>query len=165
MFIRLEKLGDEQALHRLTTMAFEPMSFSDGSEPEALDTLRRDGDLVLSLVALKGDEIVGHIAFSPAMIGAEKKGWIGIGPVSVLPKYQRTGIGSALMNEGLSRMKNEGAKGCVLTGNPAYYGRFGFNSASAVTFQDMPTKSVLWLAFEGNPPKGEVPFSAGLQEC
>ena len=53
-------------------------------------------------------------------------GWYGLGPLSVLPPYQRQGIGGALIHEGLSRLKGLGARGCCLVGHPAYYQRFGF---------------------------------------
>lgn len=164
MFIRPEAPRDTDALHRLTRTAFAPMRFSDGSEADALDRLRHDGDLALSLVAIDGDEIVGHIAFSPAVIGAQGEGWFGIGPVSVAPHRQRSGIGSALMKEGLDRLRAEGATGCVLTGSPAYYGRFGFVSDGAVHHRDTPAAHVQWLAFKGDRPRGEVRFSAGIQE-
>ena len=64
-YIRDEKTGDAAAIHDLTSAAFEGMPHSDGSEPRIVDQLREDGDLTLSLVAERDDEIIGHIAFSP----------------------------------------------------------------------------------------------------
>jgi putative acetyltransferase len=162
--IRSEQSGDEEQLYSLTAAAFEPMNFSDGTEADALNTLRRDGNLVLSLVAVEESVIVGHIAFSPATIGVEKNGWFALGPVSVTPKRQRKGIGSALINEGLRRLNSTGAKGCVLTGDPAYYSRFGFVSDGTVTYLDTPSKYVQWHQFTDDKPGGEVQFSPGLQE-
>ncbi|MGR3592364.1 MAG: GNAT family N-acetyltransferase [Limimaricola soesokkakensis] len=164
MIIRSETPADVDAIRRLTIAAFEPMRFSDGTEADALDRLRRDGDLTLSLVALEGDEISGHVAFSPAAIGKAREGWFGVGPVSVLPARQGVGIGSALMQAGLTRLSAQGANGCVLIGDPAFYGRFGFISDGALTYKDIPTRHVQWLAFEGDRPEGEVRFSDGLQD-
>ncbi|WP_341213643.1 N-acetyltransferase [uncultured Limimaricola sp.] len=164
MLIRPEEPSDVDRLRSLTAAAFEPMRFSDGSEAEALDRLRRDGDLTLSLVAHDDHDIVGHIAFSPATIGSESEGWFGVGPVSVTPRRQRMGIGTALMKEGLKRLRAQGANGCVLTGDPAYYGRFGFVADGAVTYQRTPAKHIQWLAFQGTRPRGELRFSDGLQD-
>jgi len=164
MHIRPETPSDIKALHELTYAAFEPMSFSDNSEADLLDNLRSDGDLYLSLVAIDHDRIIGHIAFSPAVIGYEELGWFGIGPVSVAPDRQRSGVGSALMAEGLNRLRVEGAKGCALTGNPDYYSRFGFVSDGNVTYSGTPNKFVQWLAFKDDKPTGELRFSKALQE-
>ena len=165
MHIRLEQPGEEPALHALTYAAFKPMSFSDNSEADRLEILRRDGDLTLSLVAVDDDgDVIGHAAFSPATIGAETEGWYGLGPISVRPDRQRSGVGSALINEGVARLKTLGAKGCVLTGSPDYYNRFGFVADTDVTYLDVPGKFVQWVAFDGSTPIGEVRFSDGLQE-
>lgn len=128
MFIRPERPDDKQTIHDLTIAAFEPTPFSDGSEAPIITKLRNDGDLTVSLVAVRGGDIVGHVAFSPVTVGVESDGWYGLGPVSVWPDKQRQGIGSALINEGLAILKANGAKGGVLIGDPAYYGRFGFRS-------------------------------------
>jgi len=105
------------------------------------------GNLTLSLVAVMADEIIGHVAFSPATIGNESEGWYALGPISVTPGRQRKGVGSALIKEGLNWLKAHDAKGCVLTGNPDYYGRFGFQSDSLVTYLNTATKYVQWLPF------------------
>ncbi|MEM1410344.1 MAG: GNAT family N-acetyltransferase, partial [Pseudomonadota bacterium] len=61
MEIRAEQVGDEPAIHDLTVRAFEPVPHSDGSEAAIVDQLRKDGDLTISLVALKDKTIVGHV--------------------------------------------------------------------------------------------------------
>jgi putative acetyltransferase len=70
--------------------------------------------------------IVGHIAFSPVVISGGTTGWYGLGPVSVLPERPKQGIGKALINEGLSRLKASGGQGSALVGDPNHYHRFGF---------------------------------------
>jgi len=64
MIIRVENLADVDLIFALTSRAFEPMPYSDGSEPRIINQLRTDGDLSLSLVAVDGEVIVGHVAIS-----------------------------------------------------------------------------------------------------
>lgn len=159
IIIRSEQPGDEQIIHDLTVAAFEIMPFSNGSEAPIITALRNDGDLTVSLVAVGGGDIVGHVAFSPVTIGVESNGWYGLGPVSVWPDKQRQGIGSALIEEGLSILKANGSKGCVLIGDPAYYGRFGFKSDGNLSYRELPARYVQSLPFQSEPATGEVKFS------
>lgn len=105
MQIRPEQPGDETAIQTLTAKAFAPMAFADGTEQDVIHDLRRDGDLTISLVALNNGQLVGHVAFSPVTIDGRHDGWFGLGPVSVAPTLQRTGIGTTLINTGLSMLK------------------------------------------------------------
>ena len=164
MKIRNEKTLDHQAIHQLTKIAFAPKAFSDGTEPEIIDKLRASGDLTLSMVATQGDNIVGHIAFSPVVIGEATDGWFGLGPVSVLPELQRKGIGTALINEGLRHLQNKEAAGCALIGDPNYYSRFGFISDGNVHYQDLPDHHVQWISFNGRKPTGVLIFSPAFGE-
>lgn len=82
------------------------------SEPE-VDTL-----LSVSLVAECDGEVVGHVAASPVTLSEGTTEWFGLGPVSVLPAWQGRGIGSALMEACLSRLRERGARGCLLVGEP-----------------------------------------------
>lgn len=161
--IRPEKPGDEQAIHDLTVAAFETMPYSNGSEAPIVAGLREDGDLAVSLVAVDGAGIVGHIAFSPVEIGAASEGWYGLGPVSVRPDRQREGIGSALINEGLSILRARGAKGCALVGDPGYYRRFGFRSDGRLSYGELPSHYVQWLPFADEVAAGSVRFSPAFE--
>jgi putative acetyltransferase len=163
MNIRSEQSGDELAIHELTLKAFEPMSFSDGTEAPIIDQLRKDGDLTISLVATKGREIVGHIAFSPVTIGGEHGGWYGLGPVSVRPDRQKSGIGSCLINEGLLHLKELGAVGCVLIGNPDFYSRFGFRSDGNLIYDEVPAQYVQWLSFGTHSATGVLKFAPAFE--
>ena len=162
MEIRSEQPRDHQVIHRLTTDAFASMSFSDGTEPAIIDNLRAAGDLTLSLVAVKDGVVVGHVAFSPVIIGSLTNGWYGLGPISVWPQQQRKGIGSALINEGLRTLHEMGADGCVLIGDPEYYCRFGFVSDESVQYGNLPSRNVQWLSFSGQRPKGQIVFRAAF---
>ncbi len=123
MLIRHERPGDEEAIHRLTTAAFAPMPFSNGSEAPIIRALRESGDLTLSLVAEEDGTVIGHVAFSPVTIAGIHEGWFGLGPVSVWPERQRQGIGKALILKGLESLKERSARGCALIGNPEIYRR------------------------------------------
>lgn len=163
MKTRDEVPGDEAAIHELTKVVFAAVEMSDGSEPEIVDGLRKNGDLFLSLVAVAEDKIVGHVAFSPVTLTDADGRWFGLGPISVHPKCQRAGIGRQLIEEGLERLRSLGATGCVLLGDPAYYGRFGFTSPGDLTYRDVPTEYVQALSFENKRAKGNVRYSPAFE--
>jgi putative acetyltransferase len=163
MQIRLERPEDAGTIRALTDAAFKGMPFSDQTEAEVIDALRAAGALTLSLVATEGGEIIGHIAFSPVEINAEPGDWYGLGPVSVWPDRQRTGIGQALIREGLQRLRALGAGGCVLLGNPAYYGRFGFESDPDLYDVGAPAGAFQRLILNGSRPRGEVTFHPAFE--
>lgn len=158
--LRPEHAGDAAAIHALTEAAFRPMPFSDGSEPRIVDDLRAAGDLALSLVALNMDQaIVGHVAFSPVTISDGRTGWYGLGPVSVIPTRQRTGIGSMLIERGLADIRQAGAQGCVVLGEPGYYRRFGFVHDPGLSYPGPPAEYFQRLVLAGPAPSGVVSYA------
>lgn len=163
MEIRTEIPSDYDTIARLTTTAFAPMPYSDGEEAQYIDRLRADGDLTLSLVAEEAGRIIGHVAFSPAYLNGVFDGWYGLGPVSVWPDLQSRGTGKALIEAGLRRLRDDGAKGCILTGDPNYYARFGFVGDGRITYRGLPKDVVQWLAFGDARPHGVLTFSPGLE--
>lgn len=124
--IRPELNADRDAIYHLTKRAFAPMWFADGDEQDLIDDLRGAGALTISLVAVRGGSIVGHVAFSPAKAADASQSWFALGPVAVEPNLQRQGIGGMLINEGIRQLEAMDASGCVLVGDPDYYARFGF---------------------------------------
>jgi putative acetyltransferase len=94
MLIRVETSSDVAAIHAVVEAAF-----ARSAEAVLVDALREAGDLTLSLVALDGDDIVGHVAFSK--MNAPFRA-LGLGPVAVQPTRQRNGIGGQLIREGLA---------------------------------------------------------------
>lgn len=158
MIIRLENEGDADPIHDVTVAAFHGKPYSSGTEAQIVDALRAAGVLTISLVAEDHDEIVGHVAFSPVAINGRAGRWYGLGPVSVLPMWQRRGIGSSLIKTGLSHLRNLGAEGCVVLGDPAYYSRFGFVSDPALRYRDVDPRFFQRLSFTGDAPTGEVVF-------
>jgi putative acetyltransferase len=124
--IRNEKITDQQAIYRITKLAFKDRPYADGDEQDVINRLRAVGALTLSLVAIINDDVVGQATFSPASQSDDSRPWYALGPIAVLPDHQSMGIGSALIAEGLQWLQERRALGCILTGNPAYYERFGF---------------------------------------
>lgn len=98
-----------------------------------LNKLRKSNNYIaeLDLVAVFEDEIIGHIISSRAKVlnGMLENEILSIGPLSVLPRFQKSGIGSMLMNESIQKAKELGYSGMILFGNPEYYHRFGFVNA------------------------------------
>lgn len=160
--IRPERPGDVDTIRNLTTAAFKHMPFSSQTEAAIVDALRSADALTVSLVAAKDGVIVGHVAFSPVTINGETNGWYGLGPVSVWPDEQRKGIGQALIQEGLSRLTDLNAQGCVVLGSPSYYSRFGFVSDPELRYGDVPPEYFQRLCFTDVVPKGEVVFHPGF---
>lgn len=102
------------------------------------------------------------MAFSPVTISDGPKGWYGLGPVSVLPEYQKQGIGKSLINEGLSLLKDMGGQGCALVGDPNYYKRFGFRNVTGLIHEGVPQEFFLVLPFTEKIPQGIVVFHEGF---
>jgi putative acetyltransferase len=123
--IRPEASGDLPAIH-----AVHAASFPTRAEADLVDALRAAGRLRVSLVAADGDAIVGHVAFSPVTLPGTTDG-VGLGPLAVVPTHRRRGIGGQLVRAGLAACAESGDGFVVVLGDPDYYGRFGFEAASA----------------------------------
>ena len=156
--IRNERSGDGRRICDLTVEAFRTLEISDHTEQFVIEALREAGALAVSLVAELDGRIVGHIAFSPVSMSDGSAGWYGLGPVSVLPELQRQGIGKALIEEGLSRLKALNAHGCCLVGHPEYYRKFGFSNPDGLGIEGVPQEVFFVLAFDGRVPQGSVAF-------
>ena len=156
--IRPEQPSDAAAISALTTAAFAGAAHSDGTEAAIIARLRAARALDLSLVVAERDQIIGHVAFSPVTIGGDDRGWTGLGPVSVAPGHQGTGIGAALIRDGLAQMQARGAKGCVVLGDPGYYGRFNFRVLPGLTYPGVPAKYFMALTWDDPAPAGEVAY-------
>ena len=157
--IRPERVGDRSAIQGVVAAAFDGHPHSDGSEPGIVDTLRADGDLAISLVAEEGGAIVGHVAFSPVSVSDGSEGWFGLGPVAVDPARQGEGIGTALIERGLDLLRDRGAAGCVVLGDPAYYARFGFAHDPALTYPGPPPEYFQRLVIGNSGAQGVVAYA------
>ena len=155
--IRSEADADVDAITEVTVAAFKTLEISNHTEQFIITALRAANALTVSLVAELDGRVIGHIAFSPVAISDGTRSWYGIGPVSVLPQYQRRGIGKALMQEGLSRLKNMNANGCCLVGHPDYYRKFGFRSTPGLVLEGVPQDFFFHLSFDGHAPQVRSP--------
>jgi putative acetyltransferase len=158
MILRQETTADIDAITEVTISAFKNLSVSNQTEQFIIKALRSADALTISLVAEIDERVVGHIAFSPVVISDCTKDWYGLGPISVLPEYQKQGIGKSLINEGLSLLKKMGGQGCALVGDPNYYKRFGFKNFPELVHEGIPQEVFLALPFNEKVPQGTIEF-------
>ncbi len=161
--IRSETSADVGAIAEVTAAAFKTLAISNQTEQFIIAALRGAKALTLSLVAELDGRVVGYIAFSPVTISDGSSNWYGLGPVSVLPEFQRRGIGGALVREGISRLKSLGARGCCLVGHPEYYRRFGFQNVQGLVCEGVPEEVFFALSLDGPLPQGVVEFHVGFK--
>jgi putative acetyltransferase len=159
---RSETDADVDAIAEVTVAAFKTLEISKHTEQFIIAALRAAGALTLSLVAEMEGRVIGHIAFSPVTISDGTRNWYGLGPVSVLPAYQRQGVGTGLIREGLARLKAMNAQGCCLVGHPDYYRKFGFTNMPGLVLEGMPHEVFFALSFDGQAPQGSVAFHPGF---
>lgn len=121
--IRREEAGDEDAMRRVNEQAF-----GRREEADLVDALRRRDEQLISLVALKDGQVVGHILFTPVTIQSDNEisSAVGLGPLAVLPEHQGQGIGAQLVEAGLEACRQARHEVVVVLGHPGYYPRFGF---------------------------------------
>lgn len=157
--IRTEQSADIEAITQVTYAAFLGKFSDHPTEHFIVNALREAGMLTLSLVAEVDEKIVGHVAFSPVTIDEKFMDWYGLGPISVVPALQKQGIGSTLILDGLAKLRDLGAKGCVLEGSPAYYSRFGFKPRAGLTYHAAPAlEFFMALPFYDEVPAGQVEY-------
>jgi putative acetyltransferase len=162
LVLREETIADFDAITEVTIAAFKNLPVSNHTEQFIISALRDADVLTISLVAEIDSRVVGHIAFSPVIISDGTKDWYGLGPISVLPEYQKQGIGKSLIKKGLSLLKNLGGQGCALVGDPNYYKRFGFRNYPELIHEGIPQEVFLALPFNEKVPKGTIEFHEGF---
>lgn len=143
MIIRFESAEDALAIRFVNEAAF-------GGPDEAVlvDRLRRDGDVLVSLVAALDERVVGHVLFSRMHIGSVAA--VALAPVAVLPEYQRRGIGERLIRRGLERLREMGEGMVIVVGHAGYYPRFGFSTEQAREIES-PFPRDVFMAMELQP--------------
>jgi putative acetyltransferase len=142
--IREEIPDDYAAMRELNCTAFE-----GEAEGQLVDRLRSDGLVVVSLVAVEGGDIVGHILFSDLVVEADQAilDAVSLAPMAVAPSFQRRGIGSALVRLGLAVCRERGKSVVVVLGHPEYFPRFGFSRELAKNLRG-PYSGDAWMALE-----------------
>jgi len=126
MEFRDEALDDRGGIRHLHLA-----SFPKAEEADLVERLHGDGDVVISLVAVEGRVLTGHVLFSRM---AAPFPALGLGPVAVLADWRRQGIAAALVQKGLARATREGWTAVFVLGDPHYYQRFGFRSEHAESY-------------------------------
>lgn len=153
--IREEKPGNERQIRVVNQRAF-----SQNEEADIVDKLRQTCPNAISLVALSGDQVVGHILFTPVIIQEKERSITGMGlaPIAVLPEFQRQGTGSKLVKAGLDLVKKAKYPFIIVLGHPTYYPRFGFIRASrygvASEYENVPDEAFMILALDQATLKG-----------
>jgi putative acetyltransferase len=157
LFIRDERPSDHESISNLLKSAFPT-----GAEARLVDLLRERGKATCSLVAEAGGELVGHILFSPVTV--QRALWVvgglGLAPVAVSPPHQRRGVGSRLIEEGLSIGRTTGRPFVVVLGEPDYYRRFGFRPARIFGLSNEYAVDDPFMIIELSP--GRIPAGGGL---
>lgn len=145
IIIRKETTNDFRRVEEVTRQAFayhervERGGIGCPYEHWMVNELRkRDGVMSLSLVATVGGEIVGHVICSNGIVkaGEHEKAVLNLGPISVLPQYQKQGVGKALINELIKNAKEQGFGAFLFFGRPEYYPQFGFVEAENFGISD-----------------------------
>lgn len=157
--IREETPGDYAKITEVIDQAFANMPYAGGDESDVVIRLRTQRALVLGLVAERHGEFAGYIAFSPVLAGDGTPDWYALGPVAVDPRFQSEGIGAQLIQAGLAQIQTDGAAGCMLTGNPDYYTRFGFGASDELCPEnETPAYFMVKRLSDAPLPKGPLAF-------
>jgi putative acetyltransferase len=156
--IRNESVADCPVIEDVTISAFLNAPHTSHTEQYIVNALRKAGALTISLIAEAQGTVIGHVAVSPVSISDGTSGWFGLGPISVLPEFQRRGVGAQLMRESLSVLRDRGASGCVVLGDPAYYGRFGFRADARLALPGVPPEYFQALSIDSSQPQGIVSY-------
>lgn len=170
MLIRQETANDYGKVYELIKEAFSSAEHSDGNEQDLVTALRKGASFIpeLSLVAEINGEAVGHILFTRASVGKDEV--LALAPLSVKPRYQRQGIGAALINEGHKIAERLGYGYSIVLGSREYYGRAGYRSAKAFGIEvpkGFPPESFLAvkLTESTKPICGKVTYSKEFGLC
>lgn len=153
--IRQERAEDYETVYDVIKEAFDSAEHADGNEPELVNALRKGNGFIpqLSFVAEIDGKIVGHILFTKATI--ENSTVLALAPLSVLPEYQRRGIGTALIKEGHRIAGELGYGFSVVLGSENYYPRVGYLPADTFGIQppfDVPRENFMAYKLNENAP-------------
>ncbi|MFD1035429.1 GNAT family N-acetyltransferase [Sphingomonas hankookensis] len=110
--------------------------FPRDAEARLLQQLAIDGDLVLVLVAEDDGAVVGMIAASRMQVAADTReiAAVAIAPLAVDRTARGQGVGEALVAAAIAHLRSAGVELGFVLGDPAYYGRFGFEATTARGF-------------------------------
>lgn len=161
--IRLEMPADRGAIHMVNSAAF-----GRASEADLVDSLRKEGAVLASIVAELDGQIAGHVLFSRMLVETAdgRVAAVALAPVAVLPEFQRQGIGGKLIHHGLELLRQQGERIAIVLGRPEYYPRFGFSVEKAAALES-PFPREAYMALELSPGaldgvRGKVKYAAAF---
>lgn len=159
--IRQENSADFKAVFELIEIAFQSEQYSDQTEQFLVERLRKSSAFIpeLSIVAETNKRIVGHILVTKLHIKGNEQEYdsLALAPVSVLPDYQRKGIGGMLIKQAHQVARRLGYKSIVLIGHEEYYPRFGYQKADRFGIQfpfDAPAENCMVIELVKDGLKG-----------
>lgn len=162
--VRHERQEDYLQIRELVRHAFALAEHSDGDEHNLIERLRLSPEYIpeLSLVAVSGDIVLGHIMFSKISVGQTEA--IALAPLSVRTDMQRRGIGRLLVTAGHELARRMEYSCSVVLDDPSYYSKFGYEKASAygiIAPFDVPDEYYMVCNFgnNGDIPQGNVKYS------
>lgn len=162
--IRKERQEDYQQIRELVKEAFSNSERSDGDEHNLIERIRHSSDYIpeLSLVAVSGNIVIGHIMFSTISVGQSEA--ISLAPLAVSADWQRKGVGKLLVSEGHRQAHKMGYSCSVVLGDSDYYSKFGYEKASnhgIIAPFDVPDDYYMVCGLDKNCyiPKGCVKYS------
>ncbi|HKX88973.1 MAG TPA: N-acetyltransferase [Sphingopyxis sp.] len=136
LVIRPARAEDDGAIDSVIRAAFGGTEYGHQGEAELVRMIDADGDVMVSLVAEQGGDVVGHVLFSRMDVeadGAPLSG-AGLAPVSVAPAAQAQGVGDALIRAALDSLREQGVAISFVLGHEGYYPRFGYSPELAARF-------------------------------
>jgi putative acetyltransferase len=139
----------EGAAHRDAIAALHRAAFGGDFEAGLVQRLHDDGLVAVSLVALEGADVIGHILFSTLDVEVDGRGVkaVALAPLAVRPDHQRQGIGARLIDAGIAQLRAQDWAAVIVLGHPAYYARFGFSAALARKLRS-PYAGAAFMALE-----------------
>jgi len=146
--IRAERQQDISAIRIVNQKAF-----GQPQEAQLVDALRSSHAILLSLVAVLEDQVVGYVLYTPVSVVSGQTTLVGagLGPLAVLPGYQRQGFGGKLIESGNRRLQEAGCPFIVVLGHSSYYPRFGFKPASLFGFRcewEVPDEAFMMIIMD-----------------
>lgn len=156
MLIRQEQNTDYEKVYNVVKTAFALAEHSDGNEQDLVVALRKGSAFIpeLSLVAEENGKIVGHIMFTEVKVNNKKE--IALAPLSILPEYQRKGIGQALIKEGHKIAQQLSYEFSIVLGSGRYYTRIGYVPAEQYGIKapfDVASENYMVYDLQGNSNK------------
>jgi putative acetyltransferase len=159
--VSMETIRPEQPEDAAAVRQVHQAAFPTATEADLVERLRAGGKSAVSLVAVDAGQVVGHIIFSPVTFDPPVAvTGFGLAPMAVLADHWKHGVGRRLVQNGLAECHARGACLVVVVGEPDYYRRFGFESASRHglrnEFGAEDTFMVYVLDAGQHPPPGTV---------